>query len=90
MVAIWHSGPDQCQPTASSLVVWETRWIAARRLRVGQVMCLQVGRVTAHTGDHGAVWLFQDPEDRIPNNPGITVDFRAFGLATNALFKIQV
>ena len=40
---------------------------------------------TAHTGDHGAVWLFQYPEDRIPNNPGITVDFRAFGLATGGL-----
>jgi len=40
---------------------------------------------TTHTGDHGAVWLFQDPEDRIPNNPGITVDFRAFGLATGGL-----
>ncbi|MCV6602640.1 MAG: hypothetical protein OIF54_13960 [Cohaesibacter sp.] len=40
---------------------------------------------TAHTGDHGAVWLFQDPEDRIPNNPGITVDFRAFGLALGGL-----
>ena len=40
---------------------------------------------TAHTGDHGAVWLFQDPEDRIPNNPGIAVDFRAFGLATGGL-----
>lgn len=42
-------------------------------------------RFNAHTGDHGAVWLFQDPEDRIPNNPGITVDFRAFGLATGGL-----
>ena len=40
---------------------------------------------TAHTGDHGAVWMFQDPQDRIPNNPGITVDFRAFGLATGGL-----
>ncbi|MES0826108.1 hypothetical protein [Ruegeria sp. SCP11] len=40
---------------------------------------------TAHTGDHGAVWLFQDPQDPIPNNPGITVDFRAFGLATGGL-----
>jgi hypothetical protein len=40
---------------------------------------------TAHTGDHGAYWLFQDPEDRMPNNPGITVDFRAFGLATGGL-----
>ncbi|MDE0591588.1 hypothetical protein OU789_16740 [Halocynthiibacter sp. C4] len=40
---------------------------------------------TCHTGDHGAVWLFQDPEDPIPNNPNITVDFRAFGLATGGL-----
>ena len=40
---------------------------------------------TAHTGDHGAVWLFQNPEDRIPNSPNITVDFRAFGLATGGL-----
>lgn len=40
---------------------------------------------TAHTGDHGAVWLFQDPQDRIPHNPGITIDFRAFGLATGGL-----
>lgn len=40
---------------------------------------------TTHTGDHGAIWLFQDPEDRIPNNPSITVDFRAFGLATGGL-----
>jgi len=40
---------------------------------------------TTHTGDLGAVWLFQDPDDRIPNNPGITVDFRAFGLATSGL-----
>lgn len=40
---------------------------------------------TAHTGDHGAIWLFQDPVDRIPNNPGITIDFRAFGLATGGL-----
>ena len=40
---------------------------------------------TAHTGDHGAVWLLQDPEDPIPNNPSITIDFRAFGLATGGL-----
>ena len=40
---------------------------------------------TAHTGDLGAVWLFQDPEDRIPNNPGITVEFRDFGLAKGGL-----
>lgn len=44
---------------------------------------------TGHTGDLGAVWLFQDPEDRIPNNPGITVDFRAFGLATGGLVAAE-
>ncbi|MCG3266597.1 hypothetical protein [Yoonia sp. I 8.24] len=38
-----------------------------------------------HTGQHGAVWIFQDPENRIPNNPGVTVDFRALGLATGGL-----
>lgn len=40
---------------------------------------------TTHTGDHGAVWLFQAPEDPIPNNPDITVDFRAFGLAVTGI-----
>jgi len=40
---------------------------------------------SVHTGNHGAIWLFQDPQDRIANNPGITVDFRAFGLATGGL-----
>lgn len=38
-----------------------------------------------HTGELGAVWIFGDPKDRIPNNPGITVDFRAMGLATGGL-----
>lgn len=42
-------------------------------------------QVVTHTGELGAVWMFQDPEDRIPNNPGITVDFRALGLAAGGL-----
>jgi hypothetical protein len=42
-----------------------------------------------HTGELGAVWMFQDPEDRIPNNPGVTVDFRAFGLATGGLDRAE-
>ncbi|MDE0588306.1 hypothetical protein OU789_00020 [Halocynthiibacter sp. C4] len=33
----------------------------------------------------GAVWLFQHPEDRIQNNPAITVDFRASGVAKSGL-----
>lgn len=58
-------------------------------LRFGEVV-LSVTRgggrtFNTHTGELGAVWMFQDPEDRIPNNPGITVDFRALGLATGGL-----
>ena len=44
---------------------------------------------TTNTGDHGAIWLFQDSEGRIANNPGITIDFRAFGLATGGLEKAE-
>jgi hypothetical protein len=44
---------------------------------------------SAHTGDHGAEWYFLDPENRPDNNPGITVDFRAFLLATGGLDKAE-
>ncbi|SFS22261.1 hypothetical protein [Yoonia litorea] len=40
---------------------------------------------SAHTGEFGAEWYFLDPENRPKNNPGITVDFRAFLLATGGL-----
>lgn len=40
---------------------------------------------SAHTGEYGAEWYFLDPENRPANNPGVTVDFRAFLLATGAL-----
>ncbi|EDZ47600.1 conserved hypothetical protein [Rhodobacterales bacterium Y4I] len=40
---------------------------------------------SAHTGEYGAEWYFLDPENRPANNPGITVDFRAFLLATGGL-----
>lgn len=40
---------------------------------------------TTNTGDHVAVWLFQDLEDPFPNNPGFTIYFRAFGLAISGL-----
>lgn len=43
----------------------------------------------AHTGEMGAVWLLQDPMDRIAHNPAITVDFRAFGLATGGLDQAE-
>lgn len=40
---------------------------------------------SAHTGDYGAEWYFLDPENRPANNPGITIEFRAFLLATGGL-----
>lgn len=44
---------------------------------------------SAHTGDYGAEWYFLDPENRPANNPGVTVDFRAFLLATGGLRAAQ-
>ena len=44
---------------------------------------------SAHTGEYGAEWYFLDPENRPPNLPGITVDFRAFLLATGGLEAAQ-
>jgi hypothetical protein len=40
---------------------------------------------SVHTGEYGAEWFFLDPENRPRNNPGVTVDFRAFLLATGGL-----
>ena len=45
---------------------------------------------TVDTGELGAIWFLQDPENRIPNNPGITVDFRALGLALGGLDAAEV
>lgn len=44
---------------------------------------------SAHTGEYGAEWYFLDPENRPANNPGATVDFRAFLLATGGLDAAQ-
>lgn len=44
---------------------------------------------SAHTGEYGAEWYFLDPENRPPNNPGVTVDFRAFLLATGGIEGAQ-
>ncbi|EEW59694.1 conserved hypothetical protein [Ruegeria sp. TrichCH4B] len=44
---------------------------------------------SAHTGEYGAEWYFLDPENRPANNPGITVDFRAFLLATGGLYAAE-
>lgn len=37
------------------------------------------------TGTYGAEWYFLDPQNKPKNNPGITVDFRAFLLATGGI-----
>ena len=42
-----------------------------------------------HTGDYGAEWYILDPENRPKNNPGVTVDFRAFLLASGGLRAAQ-
>lgn len=42
-----------------------------------------------HTGEYGAEWYLLDPENRPANNPGVTVDFRAFLLATLGLRGAQ-
>lgn len=44
---------------------------------------------SVHTGEYGAEWYFLDPENRPANNPGVTVDFRAFLLATGGLNAAQ-
>ncbi len=41
------------------------------------------------TGTYGAEWYFLDPENRPPNNPGVTVGFAAFLLATGGLVAAQ-
>ena len=98
---ILHSGFDGLRFTVQTEITSELRKEMALaktqakehghdiELRFGDVV-LSVTRgggrtFNTHTGELGAVWMFQDPEDRIPNNPGITVDFRALGLATGGL-----
>ncbi|WP_339693687.1 hypothetical protein [Celeribacter baekdonensis] len=98
---ILHSGFDGLRFTVQSEITPELRKELALakahakehghdiELRFGDVLLsvTQKGGRTfnTHTGELGAVWMFGDPQDRIPNNPGITVDFRALGLATGGL-----
>lgn len=44
---------------------------------------------SAHTGNYGAEWYFLDPENKPKNNPGVTVDFRAFLLAAGGLDEAE-
>ncbi|WP_282181769.1 hypothetical protein [Aliiroseovarius marinus] len=98
---ILHSGFDGLRFTVQAEITPELREELALakthakefgqdiELRFGEVLLsvTQKGGRTfnTNTGELGAVWMFQDPKDRIPNNPGITVDFRALGLATGGI-----
>ncbi|MDG1084739.1 MAG: hypothetical protein P8P35_11640 [Planktotalea sp.] len=98
---ILHSGFDGLRFTIQTEITPELRKelfnAKAHSRKLGNDCDLQFGdtvlsvtknggrNFNCRTGELGAVWMFQDPEDRVPNNPGITVDFRAFGLATSGL-----
>ena len=74
----------------------------ARAVKTNRDCILEIGGISlavrrsggsafsAHTGEYGAEWYFLDPANRPPNNPGITVDLRAFLLATGGLAAAQV
>lgn len=102
---ILHSGFDGLRFTVQAEITPELRkelaLAKAHAKELGQDIELRFGEVllsvtqkggrtfNTHTGELGAIWMFQDPEDRIPNNPGITVDFRALGLATGGLKQAE-
>ena len=102
---ILHSGFDGLKFTVQTEITPELRkelaLAKAHAKEFGHDIDLHFGEVhlsvtqsggrtfNTHTGELGAVWMFQDPQDRIPNNPGITVDFRAFGLATGGLDQAE-
>nr|WP_323782587.1 hypothetical protein [Amylibacter sp.] len=100
-VQILHSGFDGLKFTVQAEIPLPLReQLASAKefaIQTGQDCFLRIGEITlfvspkggrnfvAHTGETGAVWLFQDPMNRTAYNPAITVDFRAFGLATGGL-----
>ncbi|PLS19842.1 hypothetical protein [Neptunicoccus cionae] len=100
-VQILHRGFDGLKFTVQAEIPLTLRaeLAAAREFakKIGQDCYTQFGETVlfvspsrgrnflARTGETGAIWLFQDPLDRIAFNPAITVDFRAFGLATGGL-----
>lgn len=101
MAEILHSGFDGLTFTLTSIIPnGFAEKLAAANAYAKESHCnciLELGAIklsvtttgargyTCHTGDHGAVWLIQDPTDPIPNNPMIKIDFRAMGLALHGL-----
>jgi hypothetical protein len=100
-VDILHSGFDGLKFTVETDIPPELRTALAeakaQAIQTNAETVLEFGSValsvrrtggsafSAHTGEYGAEWYFLDPENRPTNNPGITVDFRAFLLATDGL-----
>lgn len=100
-MTVLHSGFDGLRFTVQTDIPPEFREAlqAAKLEAIGSnaETALQVGAMdlavrrsggaafSAHTGEYGAEWYFLDPENRPKNNPGVTVDFRAFLLATGGL-----
>ncbi|MFV1491225.1 hypothetical protein VWX97_04590 [Phaeobacter sp. JH18-32] len=98
---ILHSGFDGLKFTVETDIPAEFRAALAdakaEAIKTNRETVLEFGSValsvrrtggsafSAHTGEYGAEWYFLDPENRPANNPGITVDFRAFLLATGGL-----
>ncbi len=99
--SIVHSGFDGLKFTISTDIPAAFRALLAdakaEAIRTNGEYVLELGTIalavrrsggaafSAHTGDYGAEWYFLDPENRPANNPGITVDFRAFLLASGGL-----
>ncbi|UWR75331.1 hypothetical protein K4L04_12815 [Phaeobacter inhibens] len=98
---ILHSGFDGLKFTVETDIPAEFRAALAdakaEAIKTNRETVLEFGSValsvrrtggsafSAHTGEYGAEWYFLGPENRPANNPGITVDFRAFLLATGGL-----
>jgi hypothetical protein len=100
-MVVVHSGFDGLKVTIQADIPLELRGRLIEAKKQATLMCgdcvidvrglgLAVRRsggmaFSAHTGEYGAEFYFLDPENRAPNNPGVTVDFRAFLLATGGL-----
>ncbi|MBI1220494.1 MAG: hypothetical protein GC186_18340 [Rhodobacteraceae bacterium] len=100
-VEILHSGFDGLKFTVTTDIPSELRAVLAAAkadaVRTNADTVIERGGIafavrrsggmafSVHTGEYGAEWYFLDPENRPANNPGVTVDFRAFLLATGGL-----
>lgn len=104
-VDVLHSGFDGLRMTIQTDIGMELREVLVRAkaeaVRSNRDTVIDISGITfavrrsggmgfsVHTGEYGAEWYFLDPENRPANNPGVTVDFRAFLLATGGLDSAQ-